>query len=85
MHASKSCARIADVNGDGKPDLFVGGRVIPGRYPETPPSYLLINDGKGHFTDQAATLAPALHRIGMITDAAWLDMNGDGKKDLVVT
>lgn len=85
MHASKSCARIADVNGDGKPDLFVGGRVIPGRYPETPPSYLLINDGKGHFTDQAATLAPALQRIGMITDAAWLDMNGDGKKDLVVT
>ncbi len=85
MHVSKSCARVADINGDGKPDLFVGGRVIPGRYPQTPQSYLLINDGKGHFTDQAAALAPALQKIGMVTDAAWLDMNGDGKKDLVVT
>jgi len=84
MHVSKSCARVADINGDGKPDIFVGGRVIPGRYPETPESFLLINDGKGHFTNQAATLAPGLQKIGMVTDAAWIDLNGDNKKDLVV-
>lgn len=84
MHVSKSCARVADINGDGKPDLFVGGRVIPGRYPEIPESFLLINDGKGHFTNQAATLAPALQKAGMVTDAAWVDLDGDNKKDLVV-
>ncbi|WP_375446938.1 VCBS repeat-containing protein [uncultured Fibrella sp.] len=84
MHTSKSCVRVADVNGDGKPDLFVGGRVIPGRYPETPPSYLLINDGHGKFTDKTAELAPALQRIGMVTDAAWVDLSGDKQPELVV-
>lgn len=84
MHTSKSCVRVADVNRDGKPDLFVGGRVIPGRYPETPQSYLLINDGHGQFVDKTAELAPALQRIGMVTDAAWVDLTGDKQPELVV-
>ncbi len=85
MHVSKSCVRVNDINGDGHPDLFIGGRVIPGRYPETPPSYLLINNGKANFTDQTTSIAPSLQKAGMVTDAAWVDMNGDNKKDLVVT
>jgi hypothetical protein len=84
MHVSKSCVRVADINADGNPDLFVGGRVIPGRYPETPQSYLLINDGKANFTDQTTSIAASLQKAGMVTDAAWVDMNGDNKKDLVV-
>lgn len=84
MLFSKSCVRVADLNSDGRPDLFVGGRVIPGRYPEAPRSYILINNGKGQFTDQTAALAPELERIGLVTDAAWTDMNGDKKPDLVV-
>jgi len=84
MHTSTSCARVADINGDGYPDLFVGSRVVPGRYPEIPDSYLLINDGKGNFKNSIAAMAPALQKIGMVTDAAWIDMNNDGKKDLVV-
>ena len=84
MHFSKSCVRISDINGDGHPDAFVGSRVIPGRYPETPQSYILINDGKGRFSDQTKNIAPALQYAGMITDAAWLDMNDDTKPDLVI-
>jgi hypothetical protein len=83
MPTSTGCVRAADVNGDGHPDLFVGGRVVPGRYPEPPASYLLLNDGHGHFTDQTARWAPPLRRLGMVTDAAWVDMNGDQRPDLV--
>jgi len=84
MLSSKSCVKVADINGDGFPDLFVGGRVIPGRYPETPESYILINDGKGHFSDQTTRYNAALKNIGMVTDAAWVDMDGDKKPDLIV-
>lgn len=84
MLVSKSCVRVTDINTDGYPDLFVGGRVIPGRYPETPQSYLLINDGKGHFTNAINTLAPELQNIGMVSDATWVDLNGDKKQDLIV-
>lgn len=84
MHVSKSCVRVSDINGDGYPDLFVGGRVIPGRYPETPQSFLLINDGRGHFTDQTISISPSLQKIGMVTDAVWTDLNGDKKNDLIV-
>ncbi|HEX5168385.1 MAG TPA: VCBS repeat-containing protein [Cyclobacteriaceae bacterium] len=84
MPVSKSCIAINDVNDDGHPDLFVGGRVVPGRYPETPASYLLVNDGKGNFENQISTLAPELQKLGMITDAVWVDINQDKKNDLVV-
>jgi len=83
MLTSKSCVRVADINGDNHPDVFVGSRVIPGNYPETPQSFLLINDGKGHFTNAIKNIAPQLQNAGMITDAAWIDVNGDNKQDLI--
>ncbi len=64
--------------------ICLGGRVIPGRYPEAPRSYVLINDGKGKFTDQTARISQELEHIGLVTDAAWTDVNGDKKADLVV-
>ncbi len=84
MRVSKSTVAVHDVNNDGHPDLFVGGRVIPGRYPETPTSYLLINDGTGKFTDNIDSIAPELKEMGMITDAEWVDINNDQIKDLIV-
>ncbi|MDO7848479.1 VCBS repeat-containing protein [Hymenobacter sp. M29] len=83
MRTSTGCVRAADVNSDGHPDLFVGGRVVPGRYPEAPASYLLVGDGHGHFADQTARYAPALRQLGMVTDAAWVDLNGDQRPDLI--
>jgi len=74
----------ADYDGDGDVDLFVGGRVVPWRYGASPSSTLLRNDGRGRFSDVTLQLAPELQRIGMVTDAAWRDIDGDGRMDLVL-
>ena len=84
LNVSGSRAAAADYDGDGAIDLFVGGRSVPGRYGIDPQSSLLKNDGKGHFTDVTDRLAPGLSHIGMVTDALWRDVNGDGRLDLVV-
>ena len=82
--ASGSRVVAADYDGDGAIDLFVGGRVEPWRYGVSPQSLLLHNDGRGHFTNVTAQRAPELERIGMVTDACWRDVDGDGRLDLVV-
>ena len=74
-----------DWDGDGDLDLFVGSRNIPKNYGLTPASALLQNDGAGHFTDITKTKAPSLLNAGMITSAVWADVEGDNKKELVVT
>ncbi|RYF99155.1 MAG: RNA-binding protein, partial [Chitinophagaceae bacterium] len=84
MNSSKGCVAVSDINGDGFPDLFVGGRVIPGRYPETPESYILINDGKGKFKNNTAAISSSLQKAGLVTDAIFLDLNNDKKNDLVI-
>jgi hypothetical protein len=81
--SSGSCVRGADFDGDGDIDLFVGGRVVPGQYPLSPESYLLINEG-GKFINRTTEWCVDLQFAGMITDALWTDFNNDGKIDLIV-
>ncbi|WP_310590433.1 FG-GAP-like repeat-containing protein [Dyadobacter sp. NIV53] len=84
MFDNKSCVKPFDIDNDGDLDLFIGGRVVAFKYGIAPNSYILINDGKGHFTDKTVQLAPGLRNIGMVTDAVWADMDGDKQKDLIV-
>src|SRR6266540_3699539 len=83
MATSTSALTAGDFTGDGRPDLFVGGRLAPRNYPSPTRSYVLRNDG-GHFTDVTDTVAPEIaHPGGMITAAVWVDFDGDGRLDLV--
>ncbi|MDH3456407.1 MAG: VCBS repeat-containing protein, partial [Gemmatimonadota bacterium] len=84
MSNSGSRATAADFDGDGDLDLFVGGRVVPGRYGGDPKSMLLENDGSGRFRDVTQQAAPDLVRVGMVTDAVWNDVDGDNRVDLVL-
>lgn len=83
VRVSASCVRVADVDNDGDRDLFIGARVVPGRYPETPVSHLLLNDSKGVFSDVTGG-QPALAQLGMVTDAAFADLTGDSRLELIV-
>ena len=79
-----SCVVPGDYDGDGDIDLFVGSRVVAREYGRSPKSHLLRNDGRGTFTDVTEQVAPALLTAGMITSGAWIDPDGDGKRDLVI-
>ena len=84
LTTSGSSVTAGDFDGDGHIDLFVGSRYIPGKYPLAPRSYLLRNKGDGSFEDVTEEMAPELVHVGMVTDARFVELNGDEWVDLVV-
>ncbi|HEY4198498.1 MAG TPA: VCBS repeat-containing protein [Mucilaginibacter sp.] len=84
LNINASCVRCNDYDGDGNTDIFIGARSIPGIYGKSPASALLKNNGHGTFTDVTANVCPDLLHLGMVTDAQWVDIDHDGKKELVV-
>jgi|TARA_B110000093_G_scaffold150581_1_gene164609 hypothetical protein len=83
MLSSGSCISAADFDNDGDLDLFLGGGVKPGYYPQCSKSYLLRNEG-GRFVDVTDILAKGLQNIGIVTSALWTDFDNDNKVDLIV-
>lgn len=84
MAANGSTVAPSDFDNDGDVDLFVGGRVVAKQYGKAPTSYLLENDGTGHFEDVTDEVAPELRKVGMVTDATWSDLRGSEAPDLVL-
>jgi len=78
-----SCIAPADFDGDGDVDLFVGGRIVPGRYGQPAQSVLYQND-KGLLRNVTDERAKGLSEVGMTTSAVWVDIDGDRDLDLVV-
>jgi len=73
---------MADYDGDGNLDLFVGGRSVPGRYPEPARSQLWRWKDGGWTLDSANTAA--LEAVGLVSGAVWSDLDGDGWPELVL-
>ncbi len=85
---SGGCVSAADFDHDGDLDLFVGGRVIPGEYPVSPQSRLLVNKSEGgqaKFEDGTQEFAKELASSGLVTSALWTDVDADGWVDLLTT
>ncbi|MFT5302181.1 MAG: hypothetical protein ACI87E_002156 [Mariniblastus sp.] len=68
-----------DFDADGDLDLFVGGRLVPGKYPFSPKSYFLENEN-GTFSENRMM---EIDELGMINDAIATDFNADGRIDLI--
>ena len=82
MKSSGKSITSGDYDNDGDLDLFIGGYVIPGRYPEAPTSYLLENND-GKFTDVTQDKALDMAQTAMVSDAVFTDYDNDGDIDLI--
>ncbi len=83
LYGNKSALCAADIDHDGDIDLFVGARADARAYGLPQTSWLLLNDGKGHFSVAGDNIID-LKDIGMVTDASFADLNKDGYPDLVI-
>src|SRR5262249_35117468 len=70
-----------DLDGDGSLDLFVGGRVVPGRYPEAASSLIYRNKHGALELDE--TNSRLLQKVGLVSSAVLSDLNGDGFPELI--
>ncbi|MCB0457869.1 MAG: VCBS repeat-containing protein, partial [Flavobacteriaceae bacterium] len=73
----------SDFDHDGDIDVFVGSRSIVGIYGMDPNHVFLLNQGNGTFKNASQEVAAELKQSGMITDAKWVDIDADGKKELI--
>jgi len=77
----------SDYDHDGDLDLFVGGRLIPKKYPYPADSYILENVSTSSglkFIDATQKVLPELKALGLVTASSWIDFDKDGWEDLVV-
>tara|TARA_R100001369_G_scaffold20091_1_gene36674 strand:+ start:160003 stop:163359 length:3357 start_codon:yes stop_codon:yes gene_type:complete len=72
-----------DFDQDGDMDVFIGSRSVALNYGIDPQHLFLENTGDGNFSNATERILYDVKYAGMITDAIWEDIDGDGKKDLI--
>jgi hypothetical protein len=78
---SSATVAMNDFDNDGDNDLFIGERFKVDTYGIPADGYLLENKGNNKFI---ISNQKALKNIGLITEAAWDDLNNDGIKELII-
>jgi hypothetical protein len=80
--SSAGALALGDMNGDGNLDLFVGGRVNAGRWPEAATSRIYHSESGKYVLGEAQSRM--LDKIGMVSGAVWTDLNADGYSELIL-
>lgn len=81
---STSTISADDIDNDGDLDLFVGTRLNPGSYGTKTKNFILLNDGKGIFSDVTNDYLSSNNFLEMVTDSEFVDIDNDGVNELVV-
>jgi hypothetical protein len=77
-HLNGSSVAVSDFDGDGYEDFFVGSSNVPGAFGVSPVSFIIKN------VNGERLEIVYRDRLGMVSDAEWIDINNDGKKELIV-
>ena len=83
IYESSQCVKVSDIDADGDLDLFVGVRLIAGKYPYPASSYILVNNN-GKFKKETAQNLESFNNVGMVTDAVFSDVDNDNDDDLIL-
>ena len=87
IFTSKSCVRLIDFDKDGDDDIFLAGRISPGKYPKPVSSFLLTNTSKNNNTSFALPtlkINEVFKDIGIVNDALVTDFNQDSWTDIIL-